>query len=141
MHPCFSIKNDKVTCKPTGKQIVVAILATYRLCKSPTCRAYGVKMKPGNCLSRTRCIKYVENIHRLLDPKDLEEALADPKAHVDSLEESKARKHGIETRSLGQSTLDECVEEFGRRNVEAKRCMTNLACLCAVENLYLHMWT
>ena len=53
-----------------------------------------MKTKPSNCPSWTACIKYVENIHYLLDQKDLEEALADPKAHWDSLEESKGRKHG-----------------------------------------------
>ena len=76
----------------------------------------------------------MENIHYLLDPKDLEEALADRKAHWDNLEESKARKRGIETRYQGQSTLDECMEEFGRGRAETKRCMANLASLCASEN-------
>ena len=52
VNPCFIIKENKVTCKTTGKQIVVAIWATCRLCKfkSPDCRAYGVKTKPRNCL-------------------------------------------------------------------------------------------
>ena len=27
------------------------------------------------------------------------------------------------------------MEEFGRRSAETKRCMANLACLCAIENL------
>ena len=79
------------------------------------------------------------NIHYFLDRKDLKEALANPKAHWDSLEESKARKRGIETWCQGQSTLDDCVEEFGRRSAEIKRCIANLARLCAVENLPLHM--
>ena len=94
MHPCFIITEDKVTCKMSGKQIVVAISAVCRLCKfkSPDCKVYGVKTKPGTCPSWTGCIKHVENIHYLLDRKDLEEALADPKAHWDNLEESKARK-------------------------------------------------
>ena len=109
--------------KTTGKQIVVAIWAICRLCKfkSPDCRAYGVKTKPSNCPSWTGCIKHVENIHYLLDQKDLEEALADPKAHWDCLEESKARKRGIETRYQGQSKLDDCVEEFGHRSAETER--------------------
>ena len=53
VHPCFIIIEDKVTCKMTGKQIVVAILAICRLCKfkSPDCKAYGEKTKPGNCPS------------------------------------------------------------------------------------------
>ena len=40
------------------------------------------------CPLWSRCIKYMESIHYLLDPKDVEEALVDPKAHWDSLEES-----------------------------------------------------
>ena len=83
----------------------------------------------------------MENIHYLLDRKDLEEALADPKAHWDCLEESKVSKCGIETQYQGQSTLDDCVEEFGHRSAETKRCFANLAHLCAVENLPLHMGT
>ena len=132
-----------MTYKTTGKQIVVAIWATCRLCKfkSTNCGAYGVKRKPGNCPPWTGCIKHMENIHYLLDWKDLEEALADPKAHWDSLEESKARKRGIKTRYQGQSTLDDCVEEFAHRSAETKRCIANLACLCDVENLPLHMGT
>ena len=100
VHPCFIIKDDKVTCKTADKQLVVAIWATCRLCKfkSLDCRVYGLKMKPRNCPLWTGCIKHVENIHYLLNTKDLEEALADPKAHWDSLEESKARKRGIETK-------------------------------------------
>ena len=88
VHPCFIIKDNKVTYKTTSKQILVAIWATCRFCKfkSPDCRAYGMKTKPGNCPLWTRCIKHVEKIHYLLNRKDLEEALADPKAHWDSLE-------------------------------------------------------
>ena len=76
----------------------------------------GVKTKPSNCPSWTRCIKHVENIHYFLDQKDLEEARTNPKAHWDSLEESKPRKYRIETWYQGQSTLDNCVEEFGHRS-------------------------
>ena len=85
--------------------------------------------------------QHMENIHYLLDQKDLEEALAYPKAHWDSLEENKARKREIETRYQGQSMLDDCIEGFGHRSAETKRCVANLACLCAVENLPLHMGT
>ena len=133
---CFIIKYDKVTCKTTSKQIVVAIWAICKLCKfkSLDCRAYGMKTKPTNCPSWTRCIKHVENIHYLLNRKDLDKALVDPKAHWDSLEESKARKHGIETQYQGQSMLDDCVEEFDHRSAETKRCVANLARLCTVEN-------
>ena len=100
-----------------------------------------MKTKPSNCPSWTECIKHMEDIHYLLDQKDLEEALADPKAHWDSLEESKARKRGIEIWYQGQSTLDYCVEEFGCRSVETKRCAANLARMCALQNLPLHMGT
>ena len=95
--PCFDIKNVEMPYKTTGKPILVAIWATCKLCKfkSPGCRAYGLKTKPGNCPSWTGCVKHVENIHYLLDSKDLEEDLADPRAHWDSLEESKARKRGL----------------------------------------------
>ena len=143
VHPCFIITNDKVTYKTTGKQIVVAILATCRLCKFKLldCRAFGAKTKPSNYPSWTGCIKNVENIHYLLDQKDLEETLADSKAHWDYLEESKARKCGIETPYQRQSTLDDCVEEFGHRSAETKRCIANLLRLCVVENLTLHIGT
>ena len=85
--------------------------------------------------------QHVEDIYYLLHPEDLEEALASPKVHWDNLEESKARKHGLETLYQGQSTLDEYMEEFGGRNAKTKRCMANLVCLCVVENLPLLMGT
>ena len=47
----------------------------------------------------------------------------------------------ITTGYQGQSTLHDCVEEFGHRSAETKWCVANLACLCAVENLPLHMGT
>ena len=100
-----------------------------------------MKTRPGNCSSWTGCVKDVENIHYLLDQKDLEEALVDPKAHWHSLEDRKARKRGIETWYQGQSTLDKCVEEFGGRSAETKRCVANLVRLCIFENLPLHMGT
>ena len=81
----------------------------------------------------------MENIHCLLEPKDLEEDLVDPKAHWDILEECKVRERRIETWYQRQSTLDGCVEEFGRRSAETKGCMTNLVKLCAAEN-YLCIW-
>ena len=45
----------------------------------------------------------MENIHYLPDQKHVKEALVDPKAHWDNLEDSKARKLEIETRYQGQS--------------------------------------
>ena len=83
----------------------------------------------------------MENIHYFLNQKDLEAALTEPKVHWDNLEDIKTRKRRIETPYQGQSTLDKCMEEFGRRSAETKRCMANLARLCAVENLPLHMAT
>ena len=55
-------------------------------------RAYGMKTKPCNCVLWSGCVKYVQNIYYLEDPKDVEEALTDPKAHWDSMEKSKVRK-------------------------------------------------
>ena len=68
----------------------------------------------------------MENVHYLHDSKDVEEALTNPKAHWDDLEDRKARLHGVETRFQGQSMLDECMEEYRRGNVERKCCMANL---------------
>ena len=46
-------------------------------------------------------MKYVENMHYLHNPKDVEEALAHPKAHWDNLEDRKARLQGVDTRLQG----------------------------------------
>ena len=75
------------------------------------------------------------------DPEGLEQALANPTAHWDNLEDRKAKLHGGGTWLQGQSTLAECVEEYGRGSAERKRCMANLARLCAVKNLPLHIGT
>ena len=83
--------------------------------------------------------KHVENKHCLHNPKEIYEAIANAKAHWDSLEDKKAREHGVETWHQGQSTLDERVPKYWRRSVERKRCMANLTRLCAVENLSLHI--
>ena len=83
----------------------------------------------------------MEDIHYLLNQKDLEEALVEPKAHWDCLEESKAKKRGIETRYQGQSTLDDSAQGLGHRSAKTKRCVANLVRLCAVENLPSHMGT
>ena len=66
-----------------------------------------------NCALWSRCVKHVENMHYLHDPKDVEEALANPKAHWDNLEDRKARLWGVDTRLQGWSTLNECVGEYG----------------------------
>ena len=114
-----------------------------KLCKykNPDFKAFGVKTKISNCASWSGCVKHVENVHYLHDPKDVEEALTNPKAHWDDLEDRKARLQGVDTRLQGQSTLDECMEEYGRGSAERKRCVVNLARLCAVENLPLHIGT
>lgn len=140
---CFDLKHDTMLYKGIGRLKVVEIWETFKLCKfkSLCCKTYGVKTKPHNCASWFGCVKHVENIYYLDDPRDVEEALANPKAHWDSLKESEARKHEIETQYEGQSTLDDCIEEFGSRSAEKKRCITNLVRLCAVENSPLHMGT
>ena len=72
-------------------------------------------------------MKRVENVHYLHNTKDVEEALTNPKAHWDDLEDRKARLQGVDTRLQGQSTLDKCVEEYGPGSAKRKRCMANLA--------------
>ena len=72
-------------------------------------------------------------------PEKIDEAIADPKAHWENLEDKKAKERGVETRYQGQRTLGECVLEYGRGSAERKHCMANLARLCAVENLPLHI--
>ena len=84
-------------------------------------------------------MKHVENKHCLHTLEEIDEALANPKAHSDNLEDKKARERGVETRHQGQSTLDECVLEYGRGSGERKCCVASLARLCAMENLPLHI--
>ena len=100
-----------------------------------------MKTKISNSASWYGCVKHVENVHYLHYVKDVEEALTNPKGHWDDFEDRKARLRGVETRLQGQSTLDECVEEYGRGSAERKCCMANLARLCTVENLPLHINT
>ena len=90
---------------------LIAIYATCKLClyKNPKAKAYGVKTKIPHCPSWTSCVKHVENTHCLHTPQEINEAVANPKAHWDNLEDKKAREHGVETQHQGQSTLDECV--------------------------------
>ena len=45
------------------------------------------------------------NVHYLHHPKDVEESLANPKAHWDDLEDRKARLQGVDTRLQAQSTF------------------------------------
>ena len=136
--PCFDVIEDVMHYERIGMPKVAATWATCKICKfkSPGCREYGMKTKPYNCASWSGCVKHAQNIHYLEDPNDVEEVLADPKAHWDSLEESKARKHAIETRYQGQSRLDKCVEEFGCRSTEMKRCV-KIWRVCAMLIIYL----
>ena len=47
----------------------------------------------------------------------------------------------METQLRGQNTLDECMKEYGRGSAERKCYVANLARLCVVENLPLHIST
>ena len=48
-------------------------------------------------------MKHVQNVHYLHDLKEAEEALANPKAHWDDLEDKKVRLRGVETRLQGRA--------------------------------------
>ena len=86
-----------------------------------------MKTRISNDPSWFGCVKHVQNMHYLHDLKDLEESIANPKAHGDNLKDRKARLHGVETQLQGQSTLDKCVKEYGRGSAKRKRCVVNLA--------------
>ena len=141
--PCFDMNEVSKQRPGYKKDQVLAIWATSKLCnyKNPDFKAFDVKSKISNCASWSGCVKHVENVHYLHDPKDVDEALANPRAHWDDLQDRKARLRGVDTRLQGQSTWDECMEEYGRRSAEMKRCVANLTRLCAVENLPLHIGT
>ena len=66
-------------------------------------------------------MKHVENVHYLHDPKDVKDALTNPKAHCDYLEDRKATLRRMETWLQVQSTLNECMEEYGCGSAERKR--------------------
>ena len=91
---------------------LVAIWTTCKLCKYKKLdyKAFGVKTKISHCASWSGCVKHVENVHYLHDPKYVEESLTNPRAHWNNLEDRKARLRGVETLLQGQSMLDECVE-------------------------------
>ena len=119
----------------------ISIWATCKLClyKNPNVKPLGVKTKITHCSSWTGCVKHVENTHCLHTPKEIDEAVADPKTHWENLEDKKAREQGVDTWHQGQSTLDECVLEYWCGSAERKHCVANLARLWAVENLPLHI--
>ena len=142
MENCFHLKevlDPRARLKKHLKPI--AIWATCKLClyKNPNVKPLDVKTKITHCPSWTGCVKHVENTHYLHTPEEIDEGLADPKAHWDNLKDEKAREQGVETRYQGQSTLDECVPEYGCGSAERKHCVANLTRLCVVENLPLHI--
>ena len=94
------------------KPISIWATCTMRLYKNPNVKPLGVKTKITHCLSWTGCVKHVENTHCLHTPEEIDEAIANPIAHWDHLEDKKAREHEVETRHQGQSMLDECVLEY-----------------------------
>ena len=81
----------------------IGIWATCKLClyKNLNVKALGVKTKKTHCPSWTGCVKHVENRHCLHTPEEIDEAIADCKAHWDNLEDKKARERGVETRRQG----------------------------------------
>ena len=109
LEKCYDVK--KVVDERLGlkKPKVIGIWATCILCryKNPDARAYGVKNKIINCPLWTRCVKNVQITHFLHTPEEIDEAVANPKAHWDNLEDRKPRMRGVESRLQGQSTLDE----------------------------------
>ena len=114
---CFHMKEVPDPCAGHKQHLkLISIWATCKLClyKNPNAKALGVKTKKTHCPSWTKCVKHVENRHCLHTPEEIDEAVANPKAHWDNLEDKKAREWGVETRHQGQSTLDECVLEYGR---------------------------
>ena len=77
---------------------MLAIWAICKLCKykNPDFKTFGVKTKISNCASWSGCVKHVENVHYLHNPKDVGEALTNPKAHWDDWENRKARLCGVD---------------------------------------------
>ena len=138
---CFHTKEVPDPCAGHKKHLKpISIWATCKLClyKNSNVKPLGVKTKITYCPSWTRCVKHVENTQYLHTPEGIDEAVADPKAHWDNLEDEKARESEVETWHQGQSTLDECMPEYWRGSGERKCCVANLARLCIVENLPLH---
>ena len=141
--PCYDMNKVSKPRPRYKKDQVLEIWATCKLCKCKSLdfKAFGMKTKISKCASWSGCVKHVESVHYLHDLKDVEEDLANPKAHWDNLQDRKARLWGWETQLQGQSMLDECVEEYVRGSDERKRCMANLTRLCTVENLPFHIST
>ena len=83
----YDVNEVSELCPRYRKDRVLAMCATCKLCKYkiPDFKAFGVNSKISNCISWSGCVKHVENVHYLHDPKDVEESLANPKAHWDDL--------------------------------------------------------
>ena len=81
----------------------ISIWATCKLClyKKTNVKPLHVKTKTTHCPLWTGCVKHMENRHCLHTPEEIDEALADPKAHWDNLEDKKARERGVETQHQG----------------------------------------
>ena len=110
----------------------VTICATCKLYKYKNLdfKTFGVKTKISHCASWLGCVKHVQNLHYLHDPKDLEENVTNPKAHWDDFEHRKARLRGVETQLQGRSTLDECMGKYEHGSVERKHYVAKL-CISA----------
>ena len=65
-----------------------------------------------------RNISFLANTHCLHTPEEIDEAIADPKAHWEQFGRQEDEGAGLETRHQGQSTLDECMPEYGRGSGE-----------------------
>ena len=76
---------------------------------------------------------------RFKPPKGQQGAGSAREKDWDNIEESNARKHGLETQYQGQSTLDECMEEFGCRSAKTRGAWQNW-CACALLRIYLCIW-
>ena len=76
----------------------------------------------------------MENVHYLYNPKDVEEALANPKAHWNDLEDRRRDCVG-----WTPSYKSRAHWTSGWKNIcgsaKRKRCVVNMARLCAVVNL------
>ena len=94
---CFHTKEVPDPCAGLKKHLKpISIWATCKLglYKNPNVKPLGVKTKTTHCPSWTGCVKHVEKTHCLHTPEEIDEALADPKAHWDNLEDKKARERG-----------------------------------------------
>ena len=75
----------------------ISIWATCKLClyTNLNVKLLGVKTKITHCPLWSGCVKHVENTHCLHTPEEIDEGVADPKAHWDNLEDKKARERGV----------------------------------------------